>query len=60
MATPNHDGTSSRDHAAALSLVLRQARVGQSYNIGGGEERSNLDLARALCAILATQSQILG
>jgi dTDP-glucose 4,6-dehydratase len=40
------------DHAAALSLVLRQGRVGESYNIGGGEERSNIDLVRALCAIL--------
>jgi dTDP-glucose 4,6-dehydratase len=40
------------DHAAALWAVVRQGRVGESYNIGGGEERSNLDLVRALCAIL--------
>ncbi len=40
------------DHAAALWLVLRQGRVGESYNIGGGEERSNIDLVRTLCAIL--------
>jgi len=40
------------DHAAALSLVLRQGHVGESYNIGGGEERSNIDLVRTLCAIL--------
>ncbi|HET7594960.1 MAG TPA: dTDP-glucose 4,6-dehydratase [Stellaceae bacterium] len=40
------------DHAAALWLVVRQGRVGESYNIGGGEERSNIDLVRALCAIL--------
>jgi dTDP-glucose 4,6-dehydratase len=40
------------DHAAALWRVLRAGRVGESYNIGGGEERSNLELVRALCAIL--------
>jgi dTDP-glucose 4,6-dehydratase len=40
------------DHAAVLWAVVRQGRVGESYNIGGGEERSNVDLVRALCAIL--------
>lgn len=40
------------DHAAALWLVLRQGRVGESYNIGGGAERKNLDLVRMLCALL--------
>jgi dTDP-glucose 4,6-dehydratase len=40
------------DHAAALWAVVRQGRVGESYNIGGGQERSNIDLVRALCTIL--------
>lgn len=40
------------DHAAALWQVLRQGRVGESYNIGGGEERSNIELVRLLCALL--------
>ncbi|MEL6450266.1 MAG: dTDP-glucose 4,6-dehydratase [Pseudomonadota bacterium] len=40
------------DHAAALLLVLQQGMPGRSYNIGGGNERTNLDLVRALCAIL--------
>jgi dTDP-glucose 4,6-dehydratase len=40
------------DHAAALTLVLRQGAVGATYNIAGGEERANLDLVRLLCAIL--------
>ena len=40
------------DHAAALWLVLQRGRVGASYNIGGGEERSNLDLVRMLCGLL--------
>jgi dTDP-glucose 4,6-dehydratase len=40
------------DHAAALALVLRSGRVGESYNIGGGEERANIDLVRLICRIL--------
>jgi dTDP-glucose 4,6-dehydratase len=40
------------DHAAALWLVLRQGRSGETYNIGGGEERSNVELVRLLCRLL--------
>lgn len=40
------------DHAAALWLVLRQGRIGETYNIGGGEERTNLQLVQLLCRIL--------
>ncbi|MEM1159312.1 MAG: dTDP-glucose 4,6-dehydratase [Pseudomonadota bacterium] len=40
------------DHADALLLVLEKGREGRSYNIGGENERSNLELVRTLCAIL--------
>ena len=40
------------DHADALLLVLQEGRVGESYNIGGENEFSNIDLVRSLCAIL--------
>ncbi|QIZ82681.1 dTDP-glucose 4,6-dehydratase [Thalassovita gelatinovora] len=40
------------DHADALLTVLHQGRVGRSYNIGGENERSNLQLVETLCAIL--------
>ena len=40
------------DHAEALLLVLEKGAVGRSYNIGGENERTNLDLVRTLCAIL--------
>ncbi|MCC5983000.1 MAG: dTDP-glucose 4,6-dehydratase [Rhodobacteraceae bacterium] len=40
------------DHAEALLMVLEKGTVGRSYNIGGENERSNLELVRALCAIL--------
>ena len=40
------------DHAAALALVVRRGTPGETYNIGGGEERRNLDLVQTICAIL--------
>lgn len=40
------------DHADALLTVLAKGAVGRSYNIGGENERSNLELVQTLCAIL--------
>lgn len=40
------------DHADALLLVVAKGKLGRSYNIGGENERSNLELVRTLCAIL--------
>jgi dTDP-glucose 4,6-dehydratase len=40
------------DHAEALLLAVQKGAIGRSYNIGGGNERSNLELVQALCAIL--------
>jgi dTDP-glucose 4,6-dehydratase len=40
------------DHADALLTVLQKGAVGRSYNIGGENERANLDLVKTLCAIL--------
>ncbi len=40
------------DHCDALRLVLEKGRAGEAYNIGGGAERRNIDVVRALCAIL--------
>ena len=40
------------DHADALLLVLEKGGVGRSYNIGGENECSNLELVKMLCAIL--------
>lgn len=37
------------DHAKALELVLTQGRVGESYNVGGRAERSNLQVVEAIC-----------
>ncbi|OWU72430.1 dTDP-glucose 4,6-dehydratase [Phaeobacter sp. 22II1-1F12B] len=40
------------DHADALLTVVQKGQVGRSYNIGGENERSNLELVKTLCAIL--------
>ncbi|MBP2294387.1 dTDP-glucose 4,6-dehydratase [Azospirillum rugosum] len=40
------------DHARALRLVLEKGVIGESYNIGGYNERTNLDVVRTLCALL--------
>jgi dTDP-glucose 4,6-dehydratase len=40
------------DHCEALRLVLNGGRPGATYNIGGGAERTNLEVVRMLCAIL--------
>jgi len=40
------------DHARALETVLTGGRMGASYNIGGGAERTNLEIVETICAIL--------
>ncbi|WP_422048475.1 dTDP-glucose 4,6-dehydratase [Shimia sp.] len=40
------------DHADALLTVVKQGVVGRTYNIGGENERTNLQLVQTLCAIL--------
>jgi len=40
------------DHARALCLVLEQGQVGETYNIGGHNEKTNLEVVQTLCHIL--------
>jgi dTDP-glucose 4,6-dehydratase len=41
-----------QDHCDAIRAVLDKGRVGETYNIGGASEKTNLDLVRTLCAML--------
>lgn len=41
-----------KDHCAAIRRVLDAGRVGEVYNVGGWNEKANLDVVRILCAIL--------
>jgi len=40
------------DHADALLLIAQQGVGGETYNVGGRAERSNLELVEAICALL--------
>jgi dTDP-glucose 4,6-dehydratase len=40
------------DHVRALRLVLERGVPGATYNVGGGNERRNIDVVRAICALL--------
>ena len=37
------------DHAAAIDLILHEGKNGETYNIGGHNEWTNIDLIRLLC-----------
>jgi dTDP-glucose 4,6-dehydratase len=40
------------DHCEALRTVLEKGRPGEVYNIGGCNERKNIDVVRAICSLL--------
>lgn len=40
------------DHARAIDLIFHEGKVGDTYNIGGNNEWTNIDLIRALCKIM--------
>lgn len=40
------------DHAEALLLVARDGKPGETYNVGGRAERTNLDLVKTICKVL--------
>jgi dTDP-glucose 4,6-dehydratase len=40
------------DHARALALALERGRIGETYNIGGRNERTNLHVVKTICALL--------
>ena len=40
------------DHASAIDLILHSGKVGETYNIGGGNEWKNIDLIKKLISIV--------
>ncbi|MCP4380693.1 MAG: dTDP-glucose 4,6-dehydratase [Hyphomicrobiales bacterium] len=40
------------DHVRALMAIVDRGRPGETYNIGGGSERTNLDVVKTICAIM--------
>ncbi len=41
------------DHCAAIRTVLAEGRIGETYNVGGNAEKTNLDVVLTVCRILA-------
>ena len=46
------------DHAEALYLILSKGKVGETYNIGGNNEISNIELVKKICKILNRKIKI--
>jgi dTDP-glucose 4,6-dehydratase len=40
------------DHCRAIDLVLERGRIGEAYNIGGGNERSNTEVVTQICRLV--------
>lgn len=40
------------DHARALDTIIERGRVGETYNVGGRNERQNIEVVRRICAVL--------
>ena len=40
------------DHARALDMIIERGRVGETYNVGGRNERRNIDVVSRICAVL--------
>lgn len=44
------------DHCAGISAVLEGGRLGETYNIGGGNEQRNIDIVRLICGLMDEMS----
>jgi dTDP-glucose 4,6-dehydratase len=40
------------DHARALDIIAERGAIGETYNVGGRNERRNIDVVRRICAVL--------
>lgn len=40
------------DHARALDIIAERGRIGETYNVGGRNERRNIDVVRTICRLL--------
>jgi dTDP-glucose 4,6-dehydratase len=47
------------DHCAGIELVLREGNAGEVYNVGGGDEHENIDVAERLLALTGADRSLL-
>ena len=45
-----------KDHCSAIRTVLAQGRLGETYNVGGWNEKPNIEIVRTVCALLDEMS----
>lgn len=48
-----------KDHCAAIDLVMRKGRPGEVYNVGGHNERTNLEVVRAILEMLGKSEDLI-
>ncbi|MGB0422913.1 MAG: dTDP-glucose 4,6-dehydratase [Flavobacteriales bacterium] len=41
-----------QDHVSAIDVIFHKGKTGETYNIGGNEERKNIDLVHELCEVM--------
>jgi len=46
------------DHVSALWAVHEKGRMGETYNVGGNNESSNIDLVKMLCRLLSEETDL--
>jgi dTDP-glucose 4,6-dehydratase len=44
-----------KDHCSAIRRVLAKGKIGETYNIGGQNEKANIDIVHTVCALLDEQ-----
>ena len=47
------------DHCSAIDLILRNGKVGQVYNIGGHNEKRNIDIVKTILSILGKPESLI-
>lgn len=45
------------DHVRALDIIIDRGRIGETYNVGGGNERRNIDVVHRICALMDARRQ---
>lgn len=48
-----------KDHCRAIDLVMREGRVGEVYNIGGNNEKTNLEITEAILEVLGKPKSLI-
>lgn len=47
------------DHCSAINLIVHKGKVGEVYNIGGNNEKSNIELVKMLISILGKSEDLI-